>query len=240
MEKVKVGLSWAHYTEKNSSTPYVKAVEKAGGAPILLPEVTCMEEARDALNNVQALVMTGGEDINPALYGEEKSEKCEKIDFERDVSDTNYILAALESDMPLLAICRGMQLLNVLLGGTLYQDLPSETKSFVTHRDENRKVFIHHTAFFKTGNILFSALGLSSSSEGGETLTVNSWHHQAIKKMGRTLFPVAKAQDGIIEAVVKTDAKFVIGVQFHPEEDASCGDVTFLALFVALINAAKN
>jgi putative glutamine amidotransferase len=178
--------------------------------------------------------MTGGEDIDPSYYGEEPNEKLETVNEVRDTSDSLLIKAALDEDIPMLCTCRGMQFLNVLSGGTLYQDLPTQNPSDIEHRDPDRKVFAKHEITVDKDNIVAAAFG------GEGTYTVNSWHHQAVDQLGDNLKVVATAPDGIIEAIVREDKDYVMGLQFHPEAMIAEGDDSFLAFYTNLIDQAKE
>lgn len=233
--KIKVGISWSKDDYDVEKSNYCNAVIKAGGEPVYLDQFTSQEDAAEALKGVDALVMTGGEDIDPSYYHEEKAELLEETNEVRDVSDFALLNAAIAADIPTLTTCRGTQFLNVVCGGTLYQDFPSVVKSDVVHRDPNHENWVYHEIKVDGGNILADALG------GEGTYEVNSWHHQALKDLGDKLQVVAKASDGIIEGVVKTDNTYFMGVQFHPEaliiED---GKDAYLPIYTNLIKAAEK
>lgn len=228
--KVKVGISWADDEIDEDAQMYADAVTKAGGQPVFLPLIKNDEDAQKAVEDIDAVILTGGHDVDPALYNEEPHEKLEELNKARDISDVALINASLEKDMPMIGTCRGMQLLNSLSGGTLYQDLLSQNPTNIIHRDPEKKDFVKHPMTLEDGNILADAIGKSGEFE------VNAWHHQAIKELGDNLQVVATSPDGIIEAVVKTDKTFVIGVQYHPEELISHNDQSSLNLYKALVN----
>lgn len=232
--KVKVGVSWNADEIDEDAQLYMDAVTKAGGEAIYLPQIKTEEDAKNALAEIDALVMTGGEDIDPSYYGEEPNEKLETVNEDRDTSDSLLIKAALDEDIPMLCTCRGMQFLNAISGGTLYQDLPTQNPSDIDHRDPNREVFVKHEITVDNDNIVATAFG------GEGTYTVNSWHHQAIDQLGDNLKVVATAPDGIIEAIVREDKDYVMGLQFHPEAMIDEGDDSFLAFYTELINQAKD
>lgn len=232
--KVKVGVSWNADEIDEDAQLYMDAVTKAGGEAIYLPQIKTEEDAKNALAEIDALVMTGGEDIDPSYYGEEPNEKLETVNEDRDTSDSLLIKAALDEDIPMLCTCRGMQFLNAISGGTLYQDLPTQNPSDIDHRDPNREVFVKHEITVDNDNIVAAAFG------GEGTYTVNSWHHQAIDQLGDNLKVVATAPDGIIEAVVREDKDYVMGLQFHPEAMIDEGDDSFLAFYTELIDQAKD
>ena len=232
--KVKVGVSWNADEIDEDAQLYMDAVTKAGGEAIYLPQIKTEEDAKNALAEIDALVMTGGEDIDPSYYGEEPNEKLESVNEDRDTSDSLLIKAALDEDIPMLCTCRGMQFLNAISGGTLYQDLPTQNPSDIDHRDPNREVFVKHEITVDNDNIVAAAFG------GEGTYTVNSWHHQAIDQLGDNLKVVATAPDGIIEAIVREDKDYVMGLQFHPEAMIDEGDDSFLAFYTELIDQAKD
>lgn len=234
-EKVRVGISWASDTIDEDAQAYHDAVAKAGGEPVYLPQIVTAEDAKAALASVDALVMAGGEDIDPSYYGAEPNEKLETVNEVRDVSDALLLTAALEEDFPTLCTCRGMQLLNVLSGGSLYQDLPTQYESDLEHRDPERKAYAKHEIEVKNGSILEDAFG----GVGG-VREVNSWHHQAIDRLGSDLEVLATAPDGIVESVIRTDKSFMLGVQFHPEGMIEEGDEDALHFYKLLIGQAQT
>lgn len=233
-EKIKVGISWNADEIDEDAQLYLDAVTKAGGEAVYLPQIKTEDDAKKALAEVDALVVTGGEDIDPSYYSEEPNEKLEDINEARDTSDSILITEALDEDIPMLCTCRGMQFLNVLSGGTLYQDLPTQLPSEVVHRDPNHEEWVKHEITVDKDNIVAYAFG------GDGTYTVNSWHHQAVDKLGDNLEVVATAPDGVVEAIVREDKTYVMGVQFHPEAMIDEGDDSFLTFYTDLIDQAKE
>lgn len=233
----KVGIAWVDDLTGDDITEdvqaYINSVIKAGGEPVMLPRVENEEEAMKALEEVGAIIMTGGEDISPTYYGEEPDEKLEEINEARDTSDFWMITAALKKDMPMLATCRGEQMLNAVCGGTLYQDIPTQYETETEHRDPKKEDFTYHDITIDDGNLL-------SDLVGAGTLKVNSWHHQCIKDLGENLKVVATSGDGIIEAVVKEDSTYVLAVQFHPEYHVEDGEEEFLSFFTKLVELAAK
>lgn len=230
--KVKVGPSWANDKE-NDPADYQNAVTKVGGEYVMLPQIKTEEEAKKALATVDALVMRGGEDIDPKYYNEKPDALLETVDPLRDTSDYLLIQTAIKEDIPALLTCRGMQIGNVVCGGTLYQDFPSQYKTDVKiiHRDQKtpRTDFVKHMVTVEGNNIIADAMG------GAGEYEVNSWHHQAVKDVGKNLKVVAKAPDGIVEGYVKTDNTYFMGVQFHPEAMIAEGNNSFLPFYQNLI-----
>jgi len=198
------------------NTAYVRALEGAGLVPLAVPTMLAADRAGAALAAVRGLVLTGGEDVAPARYGAAPHPRLGDVDPVRDAAELALIAAARARGLPILAICRGIQILNVALGGTLYQDLDSERPGPVPHNDETGR----HPVHVEAGSLLERTLGTRSAS-------VNSRHHQAIRDLAPGLKAVAWADDGIIEGAEPSDAKepWMVAVQWHPE------DLTERALF---------
>ena len=213
---------------------YVRAVQAAGGAPVLLPP-HLDEATRAALwTRLDALVLSGGGDVDPARFGEPPHAKVYEVSPERDELELGFTRRALDDGVPLLAICRGIQVLNIALGGTLHQDIPSEPGSAIDHSQKApRHQPTHRVKVMGEGTRLGSVVGATE-------LEVNSFHHQAIKRLGAGLREVAWAEDGIIEGVEMDGAdSFVLGVQWHPE-DLIERDAAARALFAAVVDAARR
>lgn len=230
--KTKVGISWQDDPTGAGRATYAQAVIRAGGRPVYLPLVDSTAEAKEAVDSVDAVIMTGGEDINPALYGEAPSQKLETVNKERDTSDTLMLKEAISEDKPTLCICRGCQMLNVVRGGTLYQDLPTELPSDVSHRASGGIGINHHDIVVYGDNLLSDIMG------GPGTYDVNSYHHQGIKDVGDGLTIAARAPDTLVEGVVLPGKKYVLGVQFHPELMVLGGHTQYLTFFEKLMAAA--
>lgn len=191
------------------NTAYVRALARAGLVPIVLPTILEPDRAVAALDAAHGLVLTGGEDVDPALYGARPHPKLGDVDPTRDAAELALIRAALARRMPLLAICRGIQILNVALGGTLYQDLPSERASGIAHQDKD----LRHEIRIEPDSLVHRTIGTLAAQ-------VNSRHHQAIRDLAPGLKATAWAEDGVVEAVEPTDggAPWTLGVQWHPED----------------------
>lgn len=222
--KAKIGISWLLdeklIREDKRSLAYIKSIEKAGAEVIYLPLIKSEKEALDLLETIDGLLMSGGEDINPTLYNEENL-YCEEYIDERDTSDLILLKCAIKKDIPVLCICRGMQILNIVQGGSLYQDLNSQRPTDVVHRDPNKEVYVKHLINVVKDSLLYKAIN-------SNTCCYNGWHHQAVKDLGKGLRVTAFDDKGGIEAIELINAKYVLGVQFHPErymveeaEDAS-------------------
>ena len=198
------------------NTAYVHALERAGLVPLAVPTMLAPERAAAAVQSVRGLVLTGGADVAPDRYGAKPHARLGRVDPERDAAELALITAARERRLPILAICRGIQILNVALGGTLYQDLETERPGPLSHSDEARP----HSVRVEAGSLLERTLGTQAA-------TVNSRHHQAIRDLAPELRAVAWAEDGVIEAAEPADARspWTLAVQWHPE------DMTERALF---------
>lgn len=230
----RIGIAWLEEeTPSEDTQAYIDAIILAGGEPVLLPQVENMEQAKEALATVGGVIMTGGEDIDPSYYGHEPYELLEEINEARDVSDFWMITAALEEDVPMLATCRGLQMLNAILGGTLYQDLPTQYQSELVHRDPELIDFTYHEIEVYEGSKLADLMGTG-------VFEVNSWHHQGIQELGEGLVVTAMSPDGIIEGVEYQDASYVVGVQFHPEWHVVEGEEAFLPFFEQLVTLASK
>ena len=192
------------------NTEYVRALEGGGLVPLVVPTMLAPDRATAALASVRGLVLTGGEDVGPERYGATPHAKLGNVDRVRDAAELALIAAALQHRLPILAICRGIQILNVALGGTLYQDLDSERPGPIAHQDESGGG--RHAIRVEPGSVLERTLGTRSA-------TVNSRHHQAIRDLAPGLTAVAWADDGVIEAVepAAAGAPWMAAVQWHPE-----------------------
>ncbi|MFD1715696.1 gamma-glutamyl-gamma-aminobutyrate hydrolase family protein [Amnibacterium flavum] len=207
---------------------YLIAVREAGGIPVLLPPHSPDPEAVGrVLDGIDALVLTGGADVDPALYGADRHERTQDPRHDRDAWESALLAAAIDRDMPFLAICRGAQLLNVTLGGTLHQHLPDVVGS--EKYQPAPAVFGTVDVEVQHGSRLQRLLG-----SVGDRLTVHAYHHQAVDRVAEPLLVSARSDDGVIEALELPSARFGVGVQWHPEEDAADR-----RLFTALVDAAR-
>ena len=182
---------------------YPQAVARRGGVPVVIPPFASDREMHALLPRLDGLVIAGGPDIHPSLYGQEPSDKLGPTEPMLDGSEIALVRLALEQRMPILGICRGMQALNVARGGTLIQDLPD-------HRQTEPGRTAVHGVRVEPKSLLSAALGATETR-------VNSFHHQAVDQLGVGLRPVAWAEDGLVEGVEATDRDWVVGVQWHAE-----------------------
>jgi putative glutamine amidotransferase len=214
-------------------TDYVESVRRAGGEPI---EVGAGGEAHEhILARVDGIMLTGGGDVDPGLYGEAPHATFQAAETERDAFEIALSRAAVAANIPFLAICRGMQLLNVAMGGTLIQDIPSQMPGALQHSVPEPRFAIAHEVWVAKGSQLSGLL--ADHMEDGETCHVNSRHHQAVGKVAPGFEITATSPDGVNEAMEKPGAAFCIAVQWHPENFWRTGE--FRSLFEGFVQAAN-
>lgn len=214
------------------SDNYVKAVWQAGGNPIIVPWVS--DSPADILDELDGLILSGGGDIDPVLFGQERHDETNGIDDARDEFELALMRAAAERDVPTLAICRGMQVMNVAFGGTLIQHVP-DVSTDIQHRQDKieipRETPSHRVSLENTPNPVSDIIGATE-------LMTNSFHHQALDTIAPPLRLAGRADDGIIEAMWHSGMTFGIAVQWHPEGHAAAYP-EHARLFSALVEAAK-
>lgn len=189
---------------------YMKGIEEAGGIPVVLPLTTDEGDIRQLMHTVDGILFTGGHDVSPTLYHADRTEQCGETSAERDAMEQLLLWQVIDQTVPALGICRGIQFINAALGGTLYQDLPTETHSPLEHHMAPPYDRAIHTVDIMHGTPLHDLLGK-------DILGVNSYHHQAIKDLAPALKAMACAHDGITEAVYLPTHPFLWAVQWHPE-----------------------
>ena len=189
---------------------YINAIEKSGGVPIIFPFVENEESVNKLIDICDGFLFTGGADIAPSRYGEGIKPTCGAIQYQRDAFEFKMFDAVIATGKPILAICRGAQLVNVALGGTLYQDLSDEMPSPIAHRQAEPKFAMSHDIKILADTPLHSLIG-------ADRMHGNSFHHQAIKRLGEGLQVMATADDGIVEAVYLPGAPYFRAYQWHPE-----------------------
>ena len=189
---------------------YMKAIEKAGAIPVMLPITNNISEIKDIAEKFDGFLFTGGHDVSPEIYNEKKKDYCGSVCYERDEMEDKLLHFVLEKDKPILGICRGIQFINASLGGTLYQDINSEYNTYVEHHQNSPYSIPVHKVRIPVDSPLFKLLEKRK-------LKVNSYHHQAIKDLSPKLKVMALSEDNLIEGVYMPDKKFVWALQWHPE-----------------------
>ena len=212
---------------------YEEAVRRAGGEVRILNYET--DRPADVVNEVDGILLPGGDDVLPSLYGADPHPTFDAAEAGRDAYELELATRAGDADLPLFAICRGIQVLNVARGGTLVQDIPSELPDAIPHEVRDTPFTIAHDVWVSEGTLLHTLL---RERIDGDACPVNSRHHQAVQKVGSGLVVSATAPDGVIEAVEDPSKRFCVGVQWHPENFYRTGE--FRPLFEAFITAAQE
>ena len=208
-----IGICPLYDDDKNSiwMLPYYqKILEEQNAATLILPYTDDLENLDTIFDLCDGLLLTGGHDVDPKIYGSTKSDKCGTINSIRDHMECHLIERAYQEDKAVLGICRGIQIMNAYLGGTLYQDLPSEFKSSINHTMSAPYDRVVHRVDIIKGSVLDTILNQ-------ESIGVNSYHHQAIKTLSPKMESCAISEDGLIEAAIVKDKKFMLALQWHPE-----------------------
>lgn len=192
---------------------YADAIEKSGGILLMVTSGISTDDIDSLLNQVDGILVPGGADLNPSIYNEVKKEYTQKSDDERDELEQNIVKIAIQKRIPILAICRGCQILNVSLGGSLYQDIEQEKPDHIKHdyHHDGPRSLIAHSVSLTDGSLISKILNTKEAE-------ANSLHHQGIKELGNGLMSAAVAPDNLIEAIELTDYPFGIGLQWHPED----------------------
>ena len=213
---------------------YVNSVLAAGGLPVIITPELDPACAIELFGECDALLLTGGEDVDPARYGATPHPRLGEVSARRDLNELALIAEARARDLPILGICRGVQILNVACGGTLFQDLPSERPGSVDHDPKDARNRRTHRIALTDASRLATIHGVTS-------FEANSFHHQGVDRVGDGLVATAHADDGLVEAIESTDSRqWLIGVQWHPEELALEPDAADLKLFAAFVAAARR
>jgi putative glutamine amidotransferase len=186
---------------------YLNLIREAGATPVILP--VHEEFDPDLVERLDGVVLTGGGDVEPIQYRREPRPLTDGIDPRRDRFELSLTRAAVARDLPLLAICRGIQVINIALGGSLIQDIDAEVPEALRHYDLERWNRVAHPVRFESGSLLAHLMG--------QEIDVNSMHHQAIDELGDGLVAVGRSPDGLVEAVEAPGLHFVVGIQWHPE-----------------------
>ena len=199
-----IGITFG-YNESDPTNNYIRAIEEYGG----IPRTLYPGAPREAFTGLKGLLLTGGRDIDPIHYGEEEH-KTTDIDFDRDELELPLCKRAMEENLPVFGICRGIQVMNVAIGSSLYQDIPSQFNDHLIHKVMENTDDSWHGIKIQSGSLL-------NQITGEDIAEVNSRHHQALKVIGEGFTVTAQSKDGIIEAIEDTSKRFMLGVQYHPE-----------------------
>lgn len=233
-----IGLTPSHNTENDDLSlrpTYVRALRAAGALPVILPLEISRKELSELADLCHGFLFTGGPDPHPFLWGEEVHENCGTISAKRDQMEMDLLSEAMSRKKPILGICRGAQIINIGLGGDIYQDIKSQYSCEfpIAHTQPAAYAIPSHHISIAEGSRLFEISG------GLQKLAVNSCHHQAVRRLAPGLSAGAFAPDGIIEEIEMTAYPFLIGVQWHPEYLWE-SDETSSRLFQAFVEACRN
>ena len=209
---------------------YPRSLERVGAVPVVIPPVD-VAHVPELISRLDGLMLSGGPDIHPAAYGEPEHSALGPTERDLDLFELALVQAADELAMPILGVCRGLQLLNVARGGTLIQDIPDALGTQINHRQELPGRIPTHGVVLDNDSRLEGAMGRQQHE-------VNSFHHQAVERLGHHLKAVARAPDGVIEAIEAPDRDFVVAVQWHAESLAEREDQA--GLFSAFVAAADR
>lgn len=229
-----IGLTSSYKKNENTDRvflphSYFESIRHFGGIPLLIPVCATAEETEYLLSQCDGLLLTGGEDIDPALYGEEILNDTVSIARERDRDEPKVLRMALARNLPVFGICRGVQVMNVYFGGTLYQDIPAQLETGIAHRMEQPYHRTCHSCVMEPGTAMHTLFGQ-------DVVGVNSHHHQAIKDVAPGFAVMGRSEDGIVEAIADPSRDFCWGVQWHPERIWDI-EPSSAKLFEAFINA---
>lgn len=236
MKKPMIGVLPLYDTKRESYwmlPGYMEGIEAAGGIPIMLPLTSDSKIIRFLAVTFDGFLFTGGQDINPKIYEEKAEAYCGRPCDERDLMEELLFKQVIELNKPTFGICRGLQLFNALLGGTLYQDIPAQLQSDkqIEHNQMPPYDKPVHAVYIEKESPLYQILKLDSMS-------VNSYHHQGIKRLSNQMEAAAKAEDGLIEAVYMPEKRFIWAVQWHPEFSYKVDDNN-LKLFIEFVNRCQ-
>lgn len=232
-----IGIVTSSYTAPTTGwqynrgyVPMIQAVEEAGGLPVLIPVSIDDDTLRSIYERLDGVLLPGGGDVRPSLYGAEMNPLTDNLDDARDHVEINLTRWAVADDRPVFGICRGHQVVNVALGGTLIQDVPSEIGENINHNITVPRSARAHEVQIDPSSHLASILGAT-------TVKVNSLHHQSVAQPAPDVCVTAYSPDGVVEALEMPDKKFVLSVQWHPE-DLYSDDAAMKQLFRAFVEAA--
>ncbi|WP_143321972.1 gamma-glutamyl-gamma-aminobutyrate hydrolase family protein [Clostridium sp. HBUAS56010] len=237
MRKPLIGLTPYHDTDNHDikmRPTYLRALKAAGAIPVVMPLEASKEDLEQLAKELDGFLFAGGPDVHPFLFGEETQAHCGNVSYERDEMELSLLPLILDLKKPILGICRGIQILNIALGGTIWQDIPSQIRQDfpIAHTQPFRYQIPSHTVTLTAGSLL-------SKIAGKQTLEVNSMHHQAVKDLAPDLVATAYSPDHLTEALEMPGYPFFLGVQWHPEylwekDEAAYG------IFQNFVNACRK
>ncbi|MGL4391939.1 MAG: gamma-glutamyl-gamma-aminobutyrate hydrolase family protein [Fusobacteriaceae bacterium] len=222
------------YRYNSLSAAYVESVEKSGGIPVLIP-VSAENLSKEYIESLDGIIFSGGEDVSPLYFGENPVKELGVVDTMRDECEKKLYEEAIKKNMPILGICRGCQAVNVYAGGNLYQDIPSQVKNAHSHSPSGiRRDEKFHNIKINKNSMLYEIFG-------AESIGINSYHHQSVKKLADCFKVTATSDDGIIEAyeMKNMEENFIMGIQWHPEGMINIYP-EFLGIFKKFINNINN
>lgn len=238
MKKAKIGIITNRLHTNQQRTPhgdryyindeYIEVFKHLNAVPILLPPLLDLEDIILQIEDLDGIILSGGNDVDPSLYGETQNQHTTDVLKDIDLYNLKVIKSAKQLHIPLFGICKGLQMINVANGGTLYQDIPTMIETTINHAKSNDSHLGHHAISISNDSFLDGILE-------NNTL-VNSMHHQSIKQVGNNLKVIATSHDGVIEAIESTNNDLLYGVQFHPEIMARYGNLNALNIFKHFIN----
>ena len=217
-----------------TTTDNMRAIEQAGGMPVVLSYVSSEQDITDLAERIDGLYLTGGYDIDPTLFGEEPHPKLGTIIPARDKFEIAMVHKMRELGKPILGVCRGCQIMNIAVSGDMYQDMYSQIDGdLLQHQQKAPKEHGSHFVFVKEGSLLHKLTGKKK-------LTVNSRHHQANRRVPENFQVSGKASDGVIEALESKEEPFFLGLQWHPENMVAHNDVASEKIYQGFIRACKK
>jgi len=221
-------------TRYSGLATYTRAVDLAGGAPVLIPLALDESTLRVIFDRLDGLLFQGGVDVHPGSYGEPVEPFCGEIDAVRDATELMLLRWALAEKKTMLGICRGIQMMNVAAGGSLFQDIPAQLGSSIQHQHVKGNPYSFHAHSIK-----IDAPSKLAQALGATRIETNSLHHQSLKKIAPGFHVVARAPDGVIEGIEADDGHFALGVQFHPEWMVD-DDARMIGIFNAFVHAIEG
>lgn len=207
-----IGITTTFEYKSNRHTigdDYVTGVVEAGGIPLAIPSNISKGDLYDLVFKIDGLILSGGDDVNPLLFNEEPHVLLGEVDPYRDDLELELTRLVIEAKKPILGICRGMQVINIVCGGGIIQDIPSQINDAIGHKQRGPRFYLSHNVSIEEGTLLHKLFGTQKES-------VNSFHHQAVDGLGDNLIVNCRSRDGIIEGIESIDGK-ILAVQWHPE-----------------------